>query len=225
MSILIIDDTRVDQIVTKLVLQKGGYTDLLVASSALEAFRWMGIPEGDPAPEAENIDVICVDWQMPEVDGLEFCRVLKADVRYQDIPIIMVTGSDEEETLVHAFDAGVLDFVRKPIKSVEFLARIKVAHRLKKETDARKAQQDLLSRRYTVLANANEALRNALLRIKKLPTKVPVCSVCHKIKMGEDEWLHVDEYIRRVLEGEVQLSICPDCYRERIARITHPGAH
>ena len=219
MSILVVDDTKVDRVVTKVVLKKGGFTDVVYADSGIDALAKLGIPDGEPVPELHDLEVICVDWQMPGVDGIEFCRILREDDRYRDVPIIMVTASEEEQTLVEAFEAGATDFVRKPIKSVEFLARVRVAIRLHREIAARKAHEKLLAQRFDVLQTANEALRNALARIKKLPQHLPVCSVCHKIQVDEDRWMHIEDYIREYFHSELQLSICPDCYRARIQQL------
>jgi len=218
-SILIIDDSKVDRIVTKVVLQKGGFDDLVMAESAVQALALLGVPEGEPELTAKQLDVILVDRQMPEMDGLEFCRTLHRDPQFHDIPIIMVTASDEEETLSRAFEAGAVDYVAKPIRSVPFLARIRLAMRLKKETDARKANEELLVQRYNVMRGANDALRNALTRIKKLPGRIPICSSCHKLCNEQGEWQYLDEYMEKNFDSEIQLSICPTCYGDRVRRI------
>ncbi len=219
MSILVIDDSRVDRIVTKVVLLKGGFDDLVMAESAVQALELLGVPEGEPRVTPADIDVILVDRQMPEMDGIEFCRVLGGDKRFHDVPIIMVTASDEEETLSEAFAAGAVDYVQKPIRSVSFLARVRLAIRLKKETEARKANEELLIQRYNVMRGANEALRNALSRIKKLPGRIPICSSCHKLCNEQGEWQYLDEYMEKNFDSEIQLSICPKCYSAKVRRI------
>jgi len=60
-SILIIDDSKVDRIVTKVVLQKGGFEDLITAQSAVQALALLGVPEGEPEIAANQLDVILVD--------------------------------------------------------------------------------------------------------------------------------------------------------------------
>ena len=219
MSILVIDDSKVDRIVTKVVLQKGGFADLTMVESAIQALALLGVPEGDSQIAPDTVDIILVDWQMPKMDGLEFCRILHQDKRFRDVPIIMVTASDEEETLSQAFDAGAVDYVRKPIKSVAFLARVRLAMRMKKEIDARKANEELLVQRYNVMRGANEALRSALTRIKKLPGRIPICSSCHKLCNEQGEWQYFDEYMEKNYDSEIQLSICPTCYAARVHHI------
>jgi len=68
--------------------------------------------------------VILLDAMMPGMDGFEVCRRLKADFTTQHIPVIFMTGLTESEHVVAAFDAGGTDYVTKPIKPAEVLARI-----------------------------------------------------------------------------------------------------
>lgn len=75
---------------------------------------------------------------MPEVDGVEATRRIKEIEALSDIPIIMVTASEKIETLQSAFDAGAIDFVKKPFNKIELLARVKSALKLKHEIDERK---------------------------------------------------------------------------------------
>ena len=79
-----------------------------------------------------------MDVRMPEIDGIEACRRIKAVEALRDIPIIMMTARSEPETLGATFDAGATDYIKKPFEEVELLARIKAALKLKKEIDARK---------------------------------------------------------------------------------------
>jgi DNA-binding response OmpR family regulator len=82
-----------------------------------------------------------MDISMPDVDGIEACRRIKAQPSWQDIPVIMVTASTETEDLQAAFAAGALDYITKPPKKDEMLARVRSALNLKHEMDARKARE------------------------------------------------------------------------------------
>ena len=75
-------------------------------------------------------DLLVADWMMPEMDGLELCRALR---RFQDgrrIFFVLVTGREEEERIIEAFDAGVDDFIAKPLGRGLFLARLRAAQRM-----------------------------------------------------------------------------------------------
>ena len=69
-------------------------------------------------------DLILLDVIMPGMDGFETCQKLKADERLQNIPVIIMTGLTEMEHKVKGFAAGAVDYVTKPIRREELLARI-----------------------------------------------------------------------------------------------------
>jgi CheY-like chemotaxis protein/HAMP domain-containing protein len=139
MSILIVDDTLSQQLLLSAVLRSAGYGDVMTAPSAEQAFERLsddGAAGGEP-----DVDLILMDISMPDVDGIEACRRIKAQPSWQDIPVIMVTASTETEDLQAAFAAGALDYITKPPKKDEMLARVRSALNLKREMDARKARE------------------------------------------------------------------------------------
>lgn len=74
---------------------------------------------------SENPNLIILDWAMPGLSGIELIRQLKSDVRLKDIPIIMCTGvMTKSSHLNEAFNAGAVDFIRKPIDELELIARV-----------------------------------------------------------------------------------------------------
>lgn len=80
-----------------------------------------------------------MDSKMPDMDGIEACRRIKAVGRYQDVPILIVTARDKTKFLKAAFDAGAIDYITKPLDKVELLIRVRSALKLKHEIDSRKA--------------------------------------------------------------------------------------
>ena len=137
MAILVVDDTKAIQDFLKLVLAKAGFPDLLFANSAADAFEKLEIYGSQGG--SNKIDLILMDVVMPEVDGIEACRKIKEKNHLRDIPIIMVTGMEETRGLQPAFDAGAVDYIKKPIDTTELAVRVRSALLLKRETDARKA--------------------------------------------------------------------------------------
>jgi CheY-like chemotaxis protein len=139
MSILIVDDTLSQQLLLSAVLRSSGYGDVQTVPSAEQAFTRLSEDGGTGG--APDVDLILMDISMPEVDGIEACRRIKAQPAWQDIPVIMVTASTETEDLQAAFAAGALDYITKPPKKDEMLARVRSALNLKHEMDARKARE------------------------------------------------------------------------------------
>jgi len=112
--VLIVDDVPQNLAVLHDALDESGYTVLVAhnGATALERARQV-VP-----------DVILLDAVMPGMDGFEVCRRLRADSATRTIPIIFMTGLTETEHVVAAFDAGGTDYVTKPVRQSEVLARI-----------------------------------------------------------------------------------------------------
>jgi adenylate cyclase len=112
---------------------------------------------------------------MPEIDGIEACRRVKAEPALTDVPIIMVTASTEPEDLQLAFDAGAIDYLTKPPSRVELRARVRSALRLKHEMDRRKArEQELL--------DVTKQLEQAMLDSERLLLNVLPRPVAERLK-------------------------------------------
>jgi DNA-binding response OmpR family regulator len=106
-----------------------------------------------------RFDLILLDLMLPDRDGLEVCRVLRADPRTAATPVIMITAKDEESDVVVGLGLGADDYVTKPFRVKELLARVKVRlardRELRQEGDRRRLQVrglvvDPVSHRVTV---------------------------------------------------------------------------
>src|ERR1051325_457532 len=113
-SVLIVDDITRNLQVVGTILRQAGYA-VTPATSGAEALE--GVREQSP-------DLILLDLMMPEMDGLEVCRRLKADPATRSIPGIFLTASNEMEHLVRGFEVGAVDYVTKPFNPPELLARV-----------------------------------------------------------------------------------------------------
>jgi len=142
MSILIVDDLPSNRLLLTTILEDAGYTDLLTAESASEAFKYLGID--DPTDIVKRIDLILMDIGMPGIDGIEACRQIKSTKHLRDIPIIMITAKTETRDLEAAFTAGATDYITKPVNAVELLARVELALSLKRELDCRSSREELM---------------------------------------------------------------------------------
>jgi DNA-binding response OmpR family regulator len=124
--VLIVDDQPDNLALLHDALDEAGYA-VLVATDGASALQ---------RARQAHPDVVLLDAVMPEMDGFEVARRLKADALTQAIPIVFMTGLTDTEHVVAAFAAGGADYVTKPIKPKEVLARI-AAH----VTNARQARQ------------------------------------------------------------------------------------
>lgn len=152
--ILIVDDSDTARMLLETILRQAGYTNLVMARVAKEAFQALdlgGSTQSDP-----DFDCILMDITMPGVDGIEATRRIKDDPLLKDIPVIMVTASEDEANLEKAFEVGATDYINKPVRQIELIARVGSVLRLKQEMDIRKArEQELenLTRTFQELSN------------------------------------------------------------------------
>lgn len=137
MHILIVDDNPTNVIIIREILKREKYTNITTSSSAREMFGYLGIEDSGVVnvPKMNKVDLVLLDMMMPEMDGIEACRIVQQHDELRDIPIIMVTAVGDSKKLAEALDAGAVDYVTKPINKVELLARIRLALRLKHEKD------------------------------------------------------------------------------------------
>jgi len=157
--------------------------------------------------------LILMDVLMPDLDGVVACRQIKQQVHLQDIPIIMVTAKNDLDNLKEAFSAGAMDYINKPVKSVELLARVTSALTLKSEMDCRKEREAELRR-------SNEELQQALREVKVLRGLIPICASCKKIRNDGGFWQQIEEYIGEHSEAEFSHGLCQPCLKK-----LYPGVY
>jgi diguanylate cyclase (GGDEF)-like protein len=156
MSILIVDDSELSRSFIADMLEDAGYTDNICASSAEEAFDRIGVY--GPSEESLPVDLVLLEINLPQKNGIEACQELKAVEDYADVPVIIISGVEHLEGLEAAFAAGAMDYITKPTSQIELLARVRSALQLKAEMDQRKAREAELLVLNERLANLNREL-------------------------------------------------------------------
>lgn len=137
MKILIVDDYDPSRIHLQVILRSVGYNDFIMAKTAEEAIiRLRNLDK-----EANQVDLILMDVEMPGMNGMEATRFIKSNPLWTDIPILMVTATEQKSSLKKAFEAGAMDYITKPVDKIELEARVGSALKLKKEMDRRKARE------------------------------------------------------------------------------------
>jgi adenylate cyclase len=128
-TILVVDDLPQNVRLLEAVLAPRGYAvaEAMSGRAALERVA------SDP------IDLVLLDIVMPEMDGYEVCRALRADPATRFLPVVMITASGEQEK-VAAIEAGADDFIAKPFDQAELLARVGSLLRIKRYHDTIEAQ-------------------------------------------------------------------------------------
>lgn len=156
MSILIIEDEPEIRSSIKTVLEDAGYSMVLAVESAPQAFKILGLDR--PEQAIVGVDLIIMDLNLPEMNGIDACAHIKATSQVEAIPIIAVTGKTGVEDLQLAFAAGVVDYITKPLDKSELLARIRAVLKVKYEIDRRKAREKELAEGIKQLTEANQIL-------------------------------------------------------------------
>ena len=120
-KVLAVDDSKENLELIQALLSVAGY-EVVTASNGEEALVLV---------EKESPDLILIDAMMPKMDGFEVCARLKSKKETRLIPVVLVTPVEETEYKIRGFEAGVDDFVHRPINSVELLARVRCLVRTK----------------------------------------------------------------------------------------------
>ncbi|KAB2952881.1 diguanylate cyclase [Heliorestis acidaminivorans] len=182
-AILIIDDAEDIRFLLQELLKRENYKTIVVHS----AQEGISILE----EKAQKINLILMDVLMPDMNGIEACQKIKSQRKWRDIPVIMVTALNDMEELDRAFSVGAIDYITKPIKKRELLARIRSALALKKEMDQRKAREiELLS--------VNGLLEDAVEKLKSLSSLDGLTELPNRRRF--DEYLE-KEWKRAVRNG------------------------
>lgn len=105
MHALIVDDSTTMRLILKAHLKKLGFevTEAINGRDALDRLKTM-----------VTADLVMVDWNMPEMDGLEFVRAVRTDAGYAALPLMMVTTNTDREHVAEALAAGANEYLMKP---------------------------------------------------------------------------------------------------------------
>jgi class 3 adenylate cyclase len=147
-TILVVDDTP-----QNLSLMSGLLEDHYTVKLAPSGARALKIAATNPP------DLILLDIMMPEMDGYEVCRTLKANPATHDIPVIFVTAMHEIQNEEEGLEAGAVDYLTKPISPPIMLARVRGQLALKAAADRLREQNNLLEKER---ARARDLLHNIL---------------------------------------------------------------
>ncbi len=147
--ILVVDDVTKNLQVVGSMLRNAGY-EVMPTTSGAQALERVRV---------QLPDLILLDLMMPEMDGLEVCKRLKADAALRQIPVIFLTASNEMEHLVQGFEVGAVDYVTKPFNPPELLARVRTHVELRQARERLREMNDEKSEFMGIVAHD---LRNPL---------------------------------------------------------------
>ncbi|MDT8448113.1 MAG: hybrid sensor histidine kinase/response regulator [bacterium] len=156
--LLIVDDVARNIQLVALALKKEGHS-ISYASSGAEALQ-MAVKQ--------EYDLILLDIMMPEMDGFEVCRQLKANPATQETPVIFLTAKTDAESIIEAFQLGAVDYISKPFLGVELKLRIRNHLELRRIRRELSENNKLKDKFFSILAHDLRSPFNALLGLSEV---------------------------------------------------------
>jgi DNA-binding response OmpR family regulator len=184
MKILIAEDDPVSVKILQFTLQHWGH-EVICAASGDEAWAVF---------DREPVRVVVSDWMMPGLDGLGLCQRVRARAKTEYTYFILLTAINTgRDNLRKAMDAGIDDFLAKPLDREAIYMRLRVAERILQFTT----------------------------EIKLLKELIPICMYCKRVRDDTDYWQQVETYIHQQTGTNFSHGICPDCFNRQISSL--PG--
>ncbi len=115
--ILIVEDVAFNRILLREIFESAGFTNIIEAENGSEALE---------KTVKDQPKIVILDLSMPIMDGFEYCKKIRKEQEFQEMPIIVQTASAESDEKAKAFEAGATDFIAKPIDERELIARTMV---------------------------------------------------------------------------------------------------
>ncbi len=145
MSILVVEDDPAVSIITRDLFLKEGYA-VTTVSNGTDALKVV---------KTNDFDLLVLDLELPDIDGINICRMVKEDYPDRKLPIFILTARGSSEDIVKGLEAGAEDYLPKPFNEREFLARARAILR-RKEPLLPKDEQ-IISGRIKLSPSSHEA--------------------------------------------------------------------
>jgi len=185
--VLIVDDDPAALRLLEKYLEVAGY-DVVTADSGAAALRIM-LSDAPP--------IVITDWMMPEMDGLQLCRTVRAHEGVDFVYVIIVTAHTEADRVVQAFDAGSDDYLSKPISRKELIARMRAAERITQLQEDLDGHARTLRLHNAEMAITSRKLEQANAKLTRVATTDELTGLVNRreamARLGE-HWSAADRY-------------------------------
>jgi two-component system chemotaxis response regulator CheY len=122
---LIAEDSRAIRSILSRILVRAGFEVMEAANGR----AGMSLLQRDP----RTVSLVCADWNMPEMNGLEFVQALRSDARFRQVPVMMITSETHSARMGAALDHGVNEYVTKPFTEEMILEKLQMLHVVDRE--------------------------------------------------------------------------------------------
>ncbi len=189
-TVLVADDGAVERRMLSHVLQREGFPIELKedGQQVLERLGAAGAPR-----------LLLLDWEMPGRTGPELVRWLRARPGGEQYYVVLLTGRDALEDIVEGLDSGADDFISKPFRAGELVARLRAGARVLW------LQQQLLEK--------VARLEAARAEVRQLRGLIPICMHCHRIRTEGEQWQRLEAYLEAHSDASFSHSLCDECLR------------
>jgi len=160
-KILLVDDEQDILDILNYNLSKEGY-NIICAENGVDALDKM----------TSDINLIILDVMMPQMDGLEFCKIIKSKINYKHIPIIFLTAKDNEIDEIIGLEIGADDYIYKPISIRKLKARIKVLLRRNQGNDSKSSKQYICNNLLLDYENYRVYIKNNIVNLTTNEMKI-----------------------------------------------------
>lgn len=191
-KLLVVDDDPMQVKLLERLLRKGEH-QILTAKTGREAMRIV---------LSEEPRVVITDLIMPDMDGLELCRALRQHEGVRFVYILVTSARGDEKSVVDAFDAGADDFVAKPVREAELLARLRAADRIVCAESALARRTREVHRINAEMAMAHERLNLANEQLRRMATTDELTGLLNR----REGFARLDEYTEAARRYHYELS-------------------
>ncbi len=167
--VLVVDDSRTLRRILVRELNSLGLTNIVEAGDGLEAIEVV---------KSKPIDLMLLDMEMPELDGLGVLQALKSDETYKQLPIIVISGADQFDKTIKCIEIGAEDYLPKPFDPI--LLRARIFSSLEK-----KRLRDLDQKHLEMLNKEKELLEFEQMKTEKLMLNILPKPIAERLKKGE----------------------------------------
>jgi class 3 adenylate cyclase len=168
-SVLVVDDSRTLRKILIRELNSLGFHNILEATDGLEAIEVV---------KSKPVDLMLLDMEMPELDGLGVLERIKADETYKALPIIVISGADQFEKTIKCIEIGAEDYLPKPFDPI--LLRARIFSSLEK-----KRLRDLDKKHLAMLNQEKQLLEIEQMKTEKLMLNILPRPIADRLKRGE----------------------------------------
>jgi two-component system, sensor histidine kinase and response regulator len=223
--ILVVDDDRLNVRILSNILKSEGYTlaDADSGERALEVY------------ESFHPDLVLLDVMMPGMNGFETCRALRQRYGVETAPVIFITAKSESDDVVEGLNAGGVDYLPKPFRAKEALARIRTHLHIRLLSEQQKSLVDQLSKanaaKNRFLGMAAHDLRNPLASIRGLaeflrdgvvgplsPEQIDLINTIHEASQGMLDLVNELLDVATIESGELKINLEPHNLTELIEK-------